>query len=395
MPGKFIYLDQTRDQFPLLETDLFYVNHHLILNTSFHRTSIIENLDSKSRLESLFGIYSNPGGAYPRFNRETSFFKLHKNPLYGYLPNLQFRKSINFTDITDQRASELLSQAANYENVYLFWSGGIDSTVILCSILKNWSVEDLKKLIVVLNDSSIVENKHMYDSYIDGKIKTMAVEKFFSGEVLFSHNSIYVDGNAGDSVTYLQIDRFDKSYPGYYSKPWKENIDVLIKYFSEYTTEQDGIETYKRIVRSLKENNLEVETIYDFLWWMTFNWLHEKLLYNILWQYTPCFFSSGLDTHQFLKNNMFQWFNSDEYQDWMVATIGTNERIGDTILTNKNAFKKYIFEFNKDQEYFQYKRKEPSTPRIKTLENHIILCAIDTDYNYYYRYTHEKVWPPK
>lgn len=396
MQNQFIRLDQTRDQLPLLGTDLYYVNHHLILNTSTHREEIISNLDTKLKFESLFGINVNPGGAYPRFNRETSSYKLFENPLYSYLPDLQKYKKINFTEITDSRAKELLDYSNNYDCVYLFWSGGIDSTVILTSIIKNWSSADLEKLIIVLNEDSILENTAVYNNYINGKIKTEAVERFFSGELNLSHDCIYVDGNAGDSVTYLQIDRFDKMFPNHYLKPWKQNIDILIKYFSTSTSEQHGIETYKRVVRSINTNNLEVETIFDFLWWMTFNWLHEKLLYNILWQYTPCFFSNNnLNTKQFLEENMFQWFNSNEYQDWMISTIGTTERIGNTILTNKYAYKKYIFDFNNDHEYFLYKKKEASTPKIKTLDSHIILCAIDTDYNYYYRFTHEKIWPPK
>lgn len=396
MQDKFIYLEQTKDQLPLLETDLFYVNHHLILNTSQCREEILSNLDTKLKFESLFGMYTNPGGTYPRFHRETSSYKLFKNPVYPYLTDLKSFKKLDFSSITDSRSLDLLKFSQSYEKIYLFWSGGIDSTVILCSILKNWSAADLEKLTIVLNDHSISENNEMYLKYIDGKIKTEQVDRFFSGDIKFSHDCIYVDGNVGDSVSYLQIDRFDNMFPGYYLKPWKSNIDVLIKYFHEFTTEQNALETYKRIVRSLNSSGLEVETIFDFLWWMTFNWLHEKMLYNILWQYTPCFFANpNMDIKKFLESNMFQWFNGNDYQDWMVGTIGTKERIGDSIFTNKYAFKKYIFDFNKDEQYFLYKKKEESTPRIKTSDNHIILCAIDTDYNYYYRYTHEKIWPPK
>ncbi len=396
MRGKFVHLTQNKDQFPLLGTDLYFVNPQMILNTTLERDALLSNVDQKLRDELLFGIHMHPGGVYPRFNRNESKFQIRANPLYSFLPNLSSLEKLDFSDITDKRALELLDKSRNFERVYLFWSGGIDSTLILCAILKNWSHADLEKLHIVLNKYSIEENLFVYNTYIREKIKTVPTDKFFSGEINLDHNSVYVDGNVGDTVTYLCLDYFDNAYPGYYNKPWRSNINVLVEFFSTYMDTQYGYEMYKRVVRSLNANNLEVETIYDFLWWITFNWLHDKLLYNILWQYTPCVFSNeNFNTQQFLEENMFQWFNSEDYQNWTVSTIGTDLRIRDSISTNKYSFKKYIYDFNKDYDYFLNKLKERSTPRNKVDDNHIILCAIDSDYNYYYRHTYEKVWPPK
>jgi hypothetical protein len=391
---KFIYLDQTKNQLPLLSTDFFFVNPQMILHTSCNREEILEAVLPEIKSELLFGLHMHPGGVYPRFNRDKFFYNVSHSPLYSYLPNLETFKKIDFFETTDRRAIELENKSLSFKNVYVFWSGGMDSTLILAAILKNWKNENLEKLVVVLNQHSIDENKNMYENYIHAKLKTESTDKFFNGELNFSNENVYVDGNVGDTVSYLMLEHFDAKYPGYYNKPWKKHINILIEHFSEYETIEHGRDTYKRIVRSLNENKFEVETIYDFLWWMTFNWLHDKLLYNILWQYTPCF-NQNLDIKNFLETNMFQWFNGESYQDWLVSTIGTDERIGRDITTNKLAFKKYIFDFNKDQDYFFNKRKEASTPRNAVLSNHKILCAIDTEYNYYYRYTQDKIWPPK
>lgn len=394
MSEKFFYLEQTKNQLPLPATDFYFVNPQMILNTSHNRREILDSLTPELKSDLLFGIHMHPGGVYPRFNRDSFFYKVSHSPLYSYLPNLQVTKNLDFSDITDKRAAELENKSLHFSNVYLFWSGGIDSTLILAAILKNWKKENLKKLVVVLNQHSIDENKAMYENYIHEKLKTETTDKFFSGELNFSYDNIYVDGNVGDTVSYLRIDHFDSKYPGYYKKSWKKHINILIEHFSEFENLEHGQDTYKKVVKSLNENNLEVETIYDFLWWMTFNWLHDKLLYNILWQYAPCF-NRDIDIKKFLEENMFQWFNGNDYQDWTVSSIGTSLRIGDDISTNKLAFKKYIFEYNKDYDYFKFKLKEASTPRNEVLPSHNILCAIDTDYNYYYRYTQDKIWPPK
>lgn len=396
MRDKFVYLEQTTDQLPLMATDFYYINPLMILHTSQHREEILNNLDQKLKSELLFGLHFL-GPVYPRFNREDYFYKVSRSPVYHFLPNLQVKRSLSFSDITDYRSLELERLSANYKNVYLFWSGGIDSTVILSAILKNWKKDALEKLIVICNEHSIDENPVMYKNYIRDRLNVVSTDRFFSGEINFSHDNLYVDGNAADTLSAtIMFYEFDKRYPDCYNKPWKKNIDILIKFFSEYEDFNYGQYMYKKVVRSLTDNNLEVETVFDFLWWMGFNWIHDRNLYCVLWQYTPCFFADpSLNIKKFLEENMFQWFNADDYQDWRVSSIGTSELIGSNISEHKVAFKKYIFDFNKDTDYLLYKDKIASTPKNDTKSSHIILCGIDTDYNYYYRHAHEKIWPPK
>lgn len=396
MLEKFVYVEQTKDQLPLTATDFYYINPLMLLHTSEHRNEILSNLDRDLKSDLLFGIHFL-GPVYPRFNRENYFYKVSQNPIYSFLPDLQIKRKLDFFTITDSRAVELESKLDVFKNVYLFWSGGIDSTVILVSMLKNWQKQSLEKLIVVLNSHSIEENQQMYEQHIHNKLSTISTDKFFSGEINFSHDNLYVDGNAADTLSAtIMFYEFDKRFPNYYLKPWKQNIDILIKFFSEYEDANYGQYMYKKVVRSLIYNKFEVETIFDFLWWMGFNWIHDRNLHCVLWQYTPCFFSDpSISVKRFLEENMFQWFNSNEYQDWRVAAVGTDEIIGSNVTEHKLAFKKYIFEFNNDNEYFLYKDKVASTPKNKTKSSHIILCGIDTDYNYYYRHAHEKIWPPK
>ena len=237
----------------------------------------------------------------------------------------------------------------------------------------------------------------MYNNYVHNKITTVPTDLFFSGELNFSHENLYVDGNAADTISaHHMMYEFEEKYPGLSMKPWKTHISNLIEFFSKHEDFTYGQNMYKTIVKSLNKNNLNVETIFDFLWWVNFNWSHDKHLHCIFWQYTPCFFSNPeINFKRFMEENVFQWFNTDSYQDWRVSVIGTSELFGNTVPEQKGIFKKYIYNFNKDRDYFLLKTKEISTPRNKSKSNHIILCGIDTEYNYYYRHAHERVWPPK
>lgn len=395
MQNKFIYLDQTKDQLPLMGTDLYYIRAHSILNTSTNRNQILNNLDRDTRLDLLFGLHFL-WPAYPRFDRESYLYKVGYNPAYQFLPNLQERRKLDFVDLTDARALELEKLAVRYKNVFLFWSGGVDSTCILSAILKNWKKESLKHLVVILNKYSIEENKFMYDNFIHDKISTVSTDLFFSGEINFSNDNLYLDGECAASIFVTLCYEFEKRFPGYSLKPWKDNTDVLIKFFGIYEDTVYGEHMYNIVVESLKKNRLEVETIFDFIWWMGFNWNHDKNLHHILWQYHPCFFANpSIDLKRFINENVFHFFNAADFQDWRVSAIGTDLLVGSTMKEHKLSFKKYIFDFNKDKDFLDYKGKEASTPKNPIKNNHVILCAIDTDYNYYYRYTHEKIWPPK
>jgi len=45
----------------------------------------------------------------------------------------------------------------------------------------------------------------------------------FSGEMNFSHDNLYVDGNAADTLSAtIMFYEFEKRFPNYYLKPWKQ-----------------------------------------------------------------------------------------------------------------------------------------------------------------------------
>jgi hypothetical protein len=135
--------------------------------------------------------------------------------------------------------------------------------------------------------------------------------------------------------------------------------------------------TVSQIIKTASEAKVLLETVHDFLWWVNFNWGYDTDLIYMLWQYQDL--STNIDTKKFIEENVFFWFNSVECQNWAVSLLGTEQRDG------KYAFKKYIYDFDNDLEYFNHKKKEISTPKnSKMLKNKQVL-AIDTNYNLYYR----------
>lgn len=372
--------------YPLRDTSLIYINPASYLSSA-NFTSVANTLSVDELNQVRFGFYVGLSSCYPRFTPDQSMFDLHSNPIYNILPDKN-PKSEDFTTITDAQALRLQEKTEAYEKVYLFWSGGIDSTAILCAILKNWGPHSLSKLSIVLNRFSIEENPNMYFSYVHGKLKEVSTDLFFSGEEKMSHDSLYITGDTADPLMgYVPIYKFDQMYPGLYKLPWRKNIDKLTSYFSNRSAGA-GEYVINCVIDSLNRTGIELESVYDFLWWLDFNWGYDVDVYLSLWVFHR--FPENVNVKRFMENNLCLFFNSKEYQNWAMTSIGTNLRIADSADTHKISLKRYIYDFNHDFNYFKTKIKEASTTKNTQTKSVKRLFAIDLSYNMYYLDPH--VW---
>jgi hypothetical protein len=375
---QYVYIDQTKDTLPLLDKELFYVNLDSILYSSHNQKDILQSLDEISTIQSVIPFATNESLVYPRFNIERSPYKIRRNPKINFLPNDE--PIIDSFDLFDQRALELKHQSDNFDKIYLFWSGGIDSTLVLCSILKNFT--DLSNFVVVLNQNSIDEYPLMYNEYIDGKINVVSTNDFFEGRIRFSHNHLYTSGEVGGPlISFDSYENFNNRYPGIYNKPWKNHVNELLKFFAENSSTHKAVITYKEILTTSKASNIDLYSVYEFLWWVNFNWGHDIDLISLLWNYQEL--DQTIDVKRFLEQNCFFWYNSQSCQNWALSLLGQDLMIRDNI--QKFIYKTYIYEFNKDSSYFKYKNKEVSTPKNRQMYLNKKILAIDTEYKLYYR----------
>lgn len=382
-----IYIPKDINHLPFLDRSFRYINPTYLLNpTNYEKFSGSISTDTLHKLR--FGYYVGLGCSYPRFDLSTYFYKIESTPNLNILPD-STPVYVDFDHVTDIRSCDLLRRAVNYEHVYLFWSGGIDSTLVLCSLLKNWDSVSLSKLIVVANSHSIAEYPEMYYLHIHNKFREVSTDEFFSGNVKLTNNSLYVTGDTGDPLFgYGPIYEFDMRYPGVYQKPWRQNIDILLEYFSGPAGKVAGNFAMDHIIDSLSLANIQVDTVYDFLWWIDFNWGYDFDLYYLCWLYSEL--PPTVDAKKFVEDNTFPFFNCKLYQNWAITTIGTNKKIGEDVSTHKLSAKRYIFDYTRDHDYFHNKRKESSTPKNIQVEYSRRIMAVDTSYNLYF--TEPNVW---
>ena len=175
------------------------------------------------RLRFFTGVPSS----YPRFDPKSWPYNLIAPPEHNLIVPINNPQFQDFDTLTDLRAIELKCRAEKYEKVYLFYSGGIDSTIMLCSLLKNWNSAELSKLVVVLNQNSIDEYPLMFREYILDKLSTVSTDDFYSGKYIFDNGSIYTSSACADCIFgYQEMPDFDEKFPNVYLKPWRKNKDI-------------------------------------------------------------------------------------------------------------------------------------------------------------------------
>lgn len=363
---------------PLADREWYWYDTYEIVKSSIYKEDLIKNIDSSSMDFYMFRKGTTMRGAYSRYDRKSYPQKLLTNTNYYIQSDLSNRSTVTFEDITDNRALALLEVAKKYKKVFLFYSGGLDSTTILCSLLKNWNSLDLARITLVLNQYSIIENKQFYDNFIHGKFITVSTDDYFNNR-LMNNESLYITGDLGGVIMNSDNSDITKVFAETYNKPWKSNIDLIVNYFTNNSDINNGIKTFEHISQSFDKLNYEVESINDFFWWVNFNWGWDIELYYAIWYWR---LSPNTNTKDFLENNLFLWFNTIEYQVWSVTNL--EHKIGDSVAMDKLPMKKYIYNFNQDRDYFLYKLDEASVSKNKSLIN-IRLCGVDSNYNIYYR----------
>ena len=251
------------------------------------------------------------------------------------LPN--HKKS--FAMVCDERAVELSKLPGT---LYIMWSGGIDSTVVVTSILKNWSAEDLKRVVILCNSDSIKENRNFF-AVIAKKFKietsTDKIEELLKlGHVLTGEMGDQIFGSAFISTVEhgeeIMFEDFEKGAPRMFS--------IISK---EY-----GQSYYDKHVPIVDEAPFKIKTVFDFCWWLNFTqkWqhIHLRTLASKSWT-NPAQW----------QHRLLHFFSTIDFQIWSMHNH--DKKIKTSWHSYKYTAKEYVIEYTKDQS-FMNKLKLPS-----------------------------------
>lgn len=227
-----------------------------------------------------------------------------------------------FEQTADEHGIKLVTQADTDNcNINIMWSGGIDSTTALISLIKTGKTD---RIHVLLSPASVAEYPLFFETFIKDKLQYSLVD---DPKTLLNVKDINVTGEIGDQL--FGSAAILKAY----------DAGKLFSPYAEYI--------HKGFLRKLEEQTakcpIKLTTTFDFLWWFNFSMKYQNVQLRI---YPSVQLPYGKITH---------FFDTTEFQLWSMNN--PDKKIKDTPESYKYTAKDYIFDFTEDSEYRDNKLK--------------------------------------
>jgi hypothetical protein len=284
------------------------------------------------------------------------------NPINSQiLPHLMLPEFETVNDeleaLCDRRARELLDHAKNTgRRLAVLYSGGIDSTLILISLLKVAKPGEIDQLVeVYLSEHSRSENPRFYTDHLLKNFKN--VDSSYKFHNVVGHpNRITVTGEGCDQMfgtnVFLEFTRlYDDSIMN--KSCTETRIKSLISNGSGATNGLDADvvdkihEYYRPIINAAP---VPIDTVYKYFWWLNFT-LKWQSVYVRLSSYTHPRYRGTLK----YEDNYTMFFGPEYFQLW--AMNNSNNLIRDTWSSYKYVCKDIIRKFTHDHEWCDRKMK--------------------------------------
>ena len=269
----------------------------------------------------------------------------------------KFKKiNTSFEELCEKRARLLLDKAiSTNRKLTIMYSGGIDSTLIMVSLLKVATDKELKEnVIVLLTQASIFENENLFKNYI---LKKCNIESTFDFTHFLGNNKyIVVTGETGDQLfgsmaTKNFFIKYGKEFvfgEATYEKIEKIFLDTHLT--NEKLNKEETSKVILPLFKVVKNAPLEITSVYHFFWWLNFT-LKWQSVYTRTLAYTNPKYEKTLK----MEDNYFAFFSDEEMQLWVMNN--PDKLIRDDYKSYKYIAKDIIYKFDKNEDYWKNKVK--------------------------------------
>jgi hypothetical protein len=242
---------------------------------------------------------------------------------------------------------------SNYRFIYITWSGGIDSTLVLSEFLK-YCPKD--QLVVMMDEHSIKEYPDFYEKYIKDQLVTTPMD-FYTDTPLEKaiQNGIVVTGHLIDPVF------GSNNYQSMPQVELEQDVDAFLKPLNLYSKD-----LYKKLIDACPR---KLENVKDIFWWLdyTLNYQSEELMWLME------------VNDMILGENLFHFGNGVDWNNYAVTTPAEIKWEGYDFRKFKQPLKDHIFKFTKDEYYTKEKIKMPSWRHYRTDEQRFKKKAVWID----------------
>lgn len=275
-----------------------------------------------------------------------------------------------------ERATEIVTLAERKGvKVGVFYSGGVDSTGTLVSFLRVIPKAELQeRLIVFMNNESIMENPNLYYGFLRENVTMISSERF--GEFL-DKSIIITNGEGADQLfgTDMMIPYTKKFGFNAMFEPFnEERVNQFFDMF--YIPRKDSSRWYDILQHEVSQAPIALESMLLAFWWFNFNFKWNSCFYRLMLR-------ANENNRQFMDEEFATVFNqpfymSLDFQRW--AMRNTDKKIGGSWQTYKQIIKDFIFDYTKDEEWWKYKSKVGSLRNLFLVK--FLPPALDSSFHY-------------
>ena len=298
----------------------------------------------------FFKFYNDANSAI--FDRSSTFRTPVRMKNLFPIPIMRpFKKSLE--EVCNDRARQLLEASeAMSVSLNVMWSGGIDSTLVLVSLLKNATVSQKKRIVVLLTEDSIAENPKFYATHLRGCVK---IESSDTLPYILGSSNLLVGGEGNDQIfgSGAPHKKLVEDYPpGTIRKPYSR--DLFFELYSRMVQDTQLVNFFLDIHDRLRAAApIELSTNGDVAWWEKFCTKWQAVYTRKLTCVAPR--NVSLMTHEWITNYYRQFYMTEEFQLWSMNNL--DKRIKDSWKSYKWLCKDIIYDFTKDAEYRDNKTK--------------------------------------
>ncbi|WP_455655187.1 hypothetical protein [Phascolarctobacterium sp.] len=321
--------------------------------------------DPLSIIGRIFWQWSEPD-RYGILNEYSPYnFKTMERPLPTGM-----EKGLDFREICLKVAREIIAKAGN-KRICVLWSGGVDSTAIVCSLLL--AGVDPQQLILAHTHASVREYPYFFLVMKEKlKIKSLQYSWTLSLEqyAQLGSNVLFVTGWCADQLFGSNV---NQRYPELYQVDWQTGLKKMIK-----DRDIKGVVTDRQIDENLyrfgvyaDKIGLPIRYTCEALWLFNFaiKWSHVSMDLKLT-LIDPVQKENAIN---FYEDMDFQEWSIEHYQEFYLHNQSTD------VVNYKRPLKELIYEYTKDKTYLENKGKVNSWCSAVARIQYSPFCILDDD----------------
>jgi hypothetical protein len=274
-------------------------------------------------LNSIFSSVANKTGYMNQPRHYTFDQRLKFDTVNFVLPE----KSSTLEEIVSSRAEYLINTGRPLK---VFWSGGIDSTLVVASLLA--TIKNLDQIQIYHTCESVRENPKFYDYILNHNVKPVMWSDAWEKE--FAQDDLIITGTSADEITGSLDRSFFDRFNKHLNMPWERFFNAIMN--TSFVDQCSFL---------FSKSHSPIKTVFDARWWFYFYIRHTHFARR----------DWDLNIENNFSSNVIQFFNTPEFDLWSIDN--KDSLIGNEYRDYKMSFKVATSKFWNDQNYITNKEK--------------------------------------